>query len=107
MVFEMNVLYVMCSYVVIAVLAFIGFRHINSLTETVKHQQQEIVELKQSKQMIIDAYNDEIAEVRQSSQQRKIVIKEIVKKVKGDDEKCLNSGIPSVIVDKLQSKDKK
>ena len=104
----MNILYIVCSYVLIAVLALIGVRHINMLTHKVNLQKQEISELKQSKKMIIEAFNDEITEVRQSSNNRRVVIKEIVKMVKGtDDEKCLNSSIPNVVVDRLQSKDKK
>lgn len=97
--------YIGCSYVIIGLFAFLGFRHINALTTTVHLQKLEIESLKQSQSMVIDAFNEEIKEMQEKAKERKETVKEIVKVVKGtDDEKCLNSRIPSAIIDRVRSK---
>lgn len=111
----MKWLYVGISYFVIAVIGFFGIRFILHQQSTITLLQESVVKLeadvkqeKESKSMLIEAYNAEIAEIDSLSKQRKIVVKEIVKSVKGsDDEKCINSRIPSVVFDKLRNNDKK
>lgn len=106
----MTKLYVILSYVVIGFLGFLGVRHIGNLNNTIKSQQLEIQSAKEAQKVVIEAYDQEIKDLTESAKERKVVIKEIVKTVKGTkDEECLNRNIPTIIVDKLhkQSNDKK
>lgn len=103
-------LYVILSYVIIAFGAFLGLRHIDSLNDTITVQSLEIDSMKQSQAMLIDMYDQEIADLNKSVKERKVVIKEIVKNVKGtENEECIHRPIGDVIVDKLrkQNSDKK
>lgn len=103
-------LYVILSYVVIGVLGFLGLRHINDLNHTIKSQQQEIESVKEAQNVLIETYNQEINDLTESAKERKVVVKEIVKTVKGTkDEECLNRTMPTIIIDKLhkQSSNKK
>ena len=102
--------YVILSYVVIAVLGFLGLRHINDLDNTIKLQKLEIESAKEAQNVLIETYDQEIKDLTKSAKERKVVVKEIVKTVKGTkDEECLNRNIPTIIIDKLhkQSSDKK
>lgn len=110
MVFKMIRLYVILSYVVIGILAFLGLRHINDLDNTIKAQKAEIESAKEAQKVLIEAYDQEIKDLTQSAKERKVVVKEIVKTVKGTkDEECLNRTMPTIVIDKLhkQSSDKK
>lgn len=110
MVFKMIRVYVILSYVVIAVLGFLGLRHINDLDNTIKLQKLEIESAKEAQNVLIETYDQEIKDLTKSAKERKVVVKEIVKTVKGTkDEECLNRNIPTIIIDKLhkQSSDKK
>lgn len=103
-------LYVILSYVVIGVLGFLGLRHINDLDNTIKSQKLEIESAKEAQNVLIETYDQEIKDLTKSAKERKVVVKEIVKTVKGTkDEECLNRNIPTIIIDKLhkQSSDKK
>ena len=102
--------YVILSYVVIAVLGFLGLRHINDLDNTIKLQKLEIESAKEAQNVLIETYDQEIKDLTESAKERKVVVKEIVKTVKGTkDEECLNRNIPTIIIDKLhkQRSDKK
>nr|DAJ39532.1 MAG TPA: Protein of unknown function (DUF2570) [Caudoviricetes sp.] len=110
MVFKMIRLYVILSYVVIGFLGFIGLRHIGTLNDTIKSQKLEIETAKEAQKVVIEAYDQEIKDLTESAKERKVVVKEIIKTVKGTkDEECLNRHIPTIIIDKLhkQSSDKK
>ena len=103
-------LYVILSYVVIGFLGFLGLRHINDLEHTIKSQQQEIESAKEAQKVLVEAYDQEIKDLTESAKERKVVVKEIVKTVKGTkDEECLNRNMPAIVIDKLhkQSSDKK
>lgn len=103
MVSEMIKLYVILSYVVIAFGAFVGLRYIDELSDTVKAQKTEIETTKQSQKMLIEAYDQEIKELTETAKERKVIVKEIVKTVRGTkDEECLNRTMPIVVVDKLR-----
>lgn len=106
----MTKIYIILSYVLIAFAGFLGLRHIDNLSDKVKLQALEIESMKQSQIMVIEAYNQEIEELTKSAKERKVVVKEIVKTVKGTkDEECFNRTIPSDVLDKLrkQNNDKK
>ena len=106
----MTKIYIILSYVLIAFAGFLGLRHIDSQSTKIKLQALEIESMKQSQIMVIEAYNQEIEELTKSAKERKVVVKEIVKTVKGTkDEECLNRTIPSDVLDKLrkQNNDKK
>lgn len=106
----MTKIYIILSYVLIAFAGFLGLRHIDNLNDKVELQALEIESMKQSQIMVIEAYNQEIEELTKSAKERKVVVKEIVKTVKGTkDEECLNRTIPSNVLDKLrkQNNDKK
>lgn len=101
-------IYIAGSYIIIAVVMFLGLQHINSLTNTVKQQKIDIDGLKHSRQLLIASYNQEIEELTKSSKDRKVVIKEITKTIKGTkDEECANSPIGSHVLDKLRNHNKK
>ncbi len=105
MVFKMIRLYVILSYAIIGILGFLGLRHINDLNNTVKLQKLEIESAKEAQNIVIEAYDQEIKDLTESVKGRKVIIKEIVKTVKGTkDEECINRNIPDVIIDKLQQK---
>lgn len=106
----MTKIYIILSYVLIAFAGFLGLRHIDSQSTKIKLQALEIESMKQYQSMVIEAYNQEIEELTKSAKERKVVVKEIVKTVKGTkDEECLNRTIPSDVLDKLrkQNNDKK
>lgn len=103
-------LYVILSYAIIGILGFLGLRHINDLNNTVKLQKLEIESAKEAQSIVIEAYDQEIKDLTESVKGRKVIIKEIVKTVKGTkDEECINRNIPDFIIDKLykKSSDKK
>ncbi|HHV6356552.1 TPA: hypothetical protein ACUMPZ_001763 [Haemophilus influenzae] len=98
-------LYVILSYAIIGILGFLGLRHINDLNNTVKLQKLEIESAKEAQNIVIEAYDQEIKDLTESVKGRKVIIKEIVKTVKGTkDEECINRNIPDVIIDKLHKK---
>lgn len=98
-------LYVILSYAIIGILGFLGLRHINDLNNTVKLQKLEIESAKEAQNIVIEAYDQEIKDLTESVKGRKVIIKEIVKTVKGSkDEECINRNIPDVIIDKLHKK---
>ena len=99
----MTKLYVICSYIVIGFGAFLGLRYIDDLQNKMALQALEIESTKKSQAMVIEAYDQEIKELTETAKQRKVVVKEIVKSVKGTkDEECINRSLPSVVVDKLR-----
>lgn len=99
----MTKLYVILSYIVIGFGAFLGLRYIDDLQDKMALQALEIESMKQSQAMVIEAYDQEIKELTESAKERKVVVKEIVKTVKGTkDEECLNRSMPSIVVDKLR-----
>lgn len=103
MVFKMIKLYVILSYIIIGFGAFLGLRHIDDLQDKMAQQTREIESMKQSQSMVIEAYDQEIKELTETAKERKVVVKEIVKTVKGTkDEECLNRSMPSIVVDKLR-----
>lgn len=96
-------LYVILSYIIIGFGVFLGLRHINDLQDKMAQQTREIESMKQSQSMAIEAYNQEIKELTETAKERKVVVKEIVKTVKGTkDEECLNRSMPSIVIDKLR-----
>lgn len=98
-------LYVILSYAIIGILGFLGLRHINDLNNTVKLQKLEIESAKEAQNIVIETYDQEIKDLTESVKGRKVIIKEIVKTVKGTkDEECINRNIPDVIIDKLHKK---
>lgn len=98
-------LYVILSYAIIGILGFLGLRHINDLNNTVKLQKLEIESAKEAQNIVIEAYDQEIKDLTESVKGRKVIIKEIVKTVKGTkDEECINHNIPDFIIDKLHKK---
>lgn len=98
-------LYVILSYAIIGILGFLGLRHINDLNNTVKLQKLEIESAKEAQNIVIEAYDQEIKDLTESVKGRKVIIKEIVKTVKGTkDEECINRNIPDIIIDKLHKK---
>ena len=110
MVFKMIRLYVILSYAVIGILGFLCLRHINDLDNTIKAQKAEIESVKEAQKVLVEAYDQEIKDLTESAKERKVVVKEIVKTVKGTkDEECLNRNMPAIVIDKLhkQSSDKK
>lgn len=103
MVFKMIKLYVILSYIIIGFGVFLGLRHIADLQDKMAQQTREIESMKQSQSMVIEAYDQEIKELTETAKERKVVVKEIVKTVKGTkDEECLNRSMPSIVVDKLR-----
>lgn len=103
----MKWVYIACSYVIIGIIGVLSYKHINNLSARIQTQQEELNSTKQSYEMVINAYNDEIKELQSATNSRKEKVREIVKVVKGtDDEKCLNSRIPSVVLDKVRNKNR-
>jgi hypothetical protein len=103
MVFKMIKLYVILSYIIIGFGVFLGLRHIDDLQDKMAQHTREIESMKQSQSMVIEAYDQEIKELTETAKERKVVVKEIVKTVKGTkDEECLNRSMPSIVVDKLR-----
>lgn len=98
-----KIIYVICSYVIIGVLGFIGLRHIDSLNDKIISLEMQLESEKESMSMLIDAYNQEIEDLKETAKERKVVIKEVVKLVKGTkDEECLNRTIPDVVLEQLR-----
>lgn len=96
-------LYVILSYIIIGFGVFLGLRHIDDLQDKMAQQTREIESMKQSQSMVIEVYDQEIKELTETAKERKVVVKEIVKTVKGTkDEECLNRSMPSIVVDKLR-----
>lgn len=96
-------LYVILSYIIIGFGVFLGLRYIDDLQDKMAQQTREIESMKQSQSMVIEAYDQEIKELTETAKERKVVVKEIVKTVKGTkDEECLNRYMPSIVVDKLR-----
>lgn len=103
----MKWVYIACSYVIIGIGGVLSYKHINNLSARLQIQQEELNRTKQSYEMVINAYNDEIKELQSATNNRKEKVREIVRVVKGtDDEKCLNSRIPSIVIDKVRNKNR-
>ena len=99
----MKIVYVAISYVVIAVIAFLGLRHINELNQELALKKAEIANLQEQHKQVIEAYSLEIEQLTKTAKERKVVVKEITKLVKGtEDEECFNRAIPDVVLDKLR-----
>lgn len=104
----MNILYVCLSYVVIGFVMFLGLRHIDSLNDNLALKEQEIQTVKESRDLMVKAYDEEIAELTKTAKQRKITVKEIVRVAKGsEDEKCLNTVISNDVLERLQKHGKR
>lgn len=65
-----------------------------------KLKNEEISQLKLDKEQLIQSYEEDIAERELNNKKRKRIVKEIVKVV--GDEKCINSTIDPVIIERLQ-----
>ena len=99
----MKVVYVVISYVVIAVIGFSGLRHIHELNQELTLKKAEIANLQEQHKQVIEAYSLEIEQLTKTAKERKVVVKEITKLVKGtEDEECFNRAIPDVVLDKLR-----
>lgn len=104
----MNILYVCLSYVVIGFVMFLGLRHIDNLNDNLALKEQEIQTVKESRDLMVKAYDEEIAELTKTAKQRKITVKEIVRVAKGSkDEECLNSVISSDVLERLHKHGKR
>lgn len=99
----MKIVYVVISYVVIAVVGFLGLRHIHDLNLEISAKKAEIASLKEKHKQVIEAYTLEIEQLTKTAKERKVVVKEITKLVKGTkDEECFNRTIPDAVLNKLR-----
>lgn len=100
----MRTLYVVISYVVIAFIMFLGLRHISDLNNELATKNAELVSLKEQHKQVIEAYTLEIEQLTKTAKDRKVVVKEITKLIKGTkDEECFNRTIPDAVLDKLRN----
>lgn len=100
----MRILYVVISYVVIAFIMFLGLRHISYLNNEIATKTEELVNLKEQHKQVIEAYTLEIEQLTKTAKDRKVVVKEITKLIKGTkDEECFNRAIPDTVLDKLRN----
>lgn len=101
----------MTNYIVITVLIVslvmtgIGaVKKISDQTAIIEAKTQEIVSLKETQKITVQAYEEDIAKREASNKKRRVVVKEIVKVV--GDEKCVNEPIDSRIIDRVQQYNK-